>query len=350
MSISIEVDLGCIRDNLGQLKIDAKDKFVCPVLKADAYGHGAVEVAKCIEDISDYFAVATAYEGVTLRRSGIKIPILVLSCSDEDNRACIGNDLTVGVGSLEQAFNLDRSCSKGEKAKVHLQIDTGMQRLGFSDSSAIDEFLLSSFDRLDVLGVYTHIYSGLSRDKQIELFLPFEQKVKDKYACAISHTSSSSYSQDAYGDMIRPGLALYGYPRDRFKPAMNISSKVLEVKRIKGYTTCGYDGVYRCGKTGERIATVSGGYADGILRRYRGVTGVLFEGEILPIISVCMDSVSVLARDTAIRRGDTVYFIGKSENVEQYFDDVAKEVGTIPYEIMTNVSKRARRIYVDHKK
>ncbi len=224
-----------------------------------------------------------------------------------------------------------------------------MHRFGFSTIEELN-FAMKLVNDYPVEGVYSHVYSIQSYGKQIERFKLFEKVVKERYPNAISHLSSTHYVENPYGDMVRLGIGLYGYPRQKFIPAMQISSEVLAVKKISPLEVCGYDGIYTVGSTPQKIAVIKGGYADGILRNRRGVTGVLFDGEILPIVAVCMDSVIVKVDKQNIKRGNKVYFVGKSANTEYYFDEIAKQVGTIPYELMTNLSKRVRRKYIDIQK
>lgn len=349
MSFSIEVDLNAFLYNVKVAKNDAKDKKICAVVKADAYGHGAKYVCRAIENQVDYFAVATASEGKNLRKYGIKKSILVLAPTDSDVCACIDYGLTLGVGSIEQVKRAVRVFNRKNKScPIHIQIDSGMHRFGFCSVVELENAMKLLKD-YTVNGVYSHVYSVESYQKQISRFIPFEQVVKTKFRDAISHISSTMYIGNSYGDMVRLGIGLYGYPREKFQPAMQICSEVLDVKQLPPLSTCGYDGIFLSGKTVQKIAIVKGGYADGILRNRRGLSGVLFDGEILPIIAVCMDSVIVKADNFDISRGDKVYFVGKSGELEYYFDEIARQVGTIPYELMTNLSKRARRKYVDIK-
>lgn len=352
MSIRIYVDTRRILNNLELLREDAKEKLLCAVVKADAYGHGIIRVSKEVEPYVDYFAVAVPIEGKLLRSSGIKKPILVLSFLESDAELCVENDLTVGVTDEVQIKSLIAVSSKIQKvASVHVQVDSGMHRFGIKSTDKLVEMLDFAENKIFVTGIYSHVYSRDSYDTQISRFISFESILKERYPHAISHISSSAYIQNniGYGDMVRPGLALYGYPKGRYLPAMQIESEVLNVVDVEGNDVSGYDGIFKAGKSGSRLAIIEGGYADGILRNRRGTTSVLYRGQLLRIVSVCMDSVSVIADGIDIHRGDKVYFVGESNGVEYYFDDIAKEVGTIPYELMTNTSKRARRDYVDFK-
>ncbi len=351
MPISICVDTGRILSNLKLLRNDAKDKKICAVVKANAYGHGAIEVAETIEKHTDYFGVFNVEEGINLRKAGINKPILAFSFLESDAELCIKHSITAGISSIEQAEALTVISRKLScDAYVHIQVDSGMGRFGVQDERSLVN-LLNACNDLSVTGVYSHLYSRESYLSQIERFKTFENIVKGYYPSVISHISSSSAISegDIYGDMIRPGLALYGYPRNKYLPAMKITGRVLNVSKIKPNETSGYDGIFRADKEGAEIAVVEGGYADGILRNRRGLSFVLYKGSFLPIVAVCMDSVFVFTKGVNIKRGDKVYFVGESEGIEYYFDDIARSVGTIPYELMTNTGKRARINYVDFK-
>ncbi len=350
MSISVNVDLGRILTNLKLVKVDAKDKLICSVVKANAYGHGSIEVAKALESESDYFAVANVEEGILLRQSGITKPILSFTCPFEGLESCINYDITVGISTPEQAIALlDVSQKLSKLVRVHVQIDSGMGRFGVRSTDELNK-LLSIVNGLEIAGVYSHLYSQDSFSLQVERFKFFENIVKEKYPRAISHICATSAisSGKIYGDMVRPGIALYGYPSSKYLPSMTISSKVLALKKLEPNVCSGYEGIFKSGKNGATIAIIEGGYADGIFRNRRGVCSVLHNGEFLPIVSVCMDSVSVIASSTT-RVGDEVLLVGESEGVRYYFDDIAKQVGTIPYELMLNTGKRARINYFDFK-
>lgn len=347
MSLSAYIDLSRLSNNLELLKNGAKDKMICAVVKANAYGHGAVKVCKRIENGVDYFAVASEEEGSVLRLNGITKPILVLCPSDENISLCVKRDLTIGVGSTYQAREVRNVFDKlGGSCPIHIQIDSGMNRFGFSNVLDVKK-ALSIFDGLCVNGVYSHVYSSDSYFNQIDRFKSFEYYVKERFCGVISHISSSFYADKPYGDMIRTGLSLYGYPKDKFQPVMSISSEVLAVKKVCSGQICGYDGIFVCDGIEHKIAIIKGGYADGISRNMRKLSGVLHNGRILPIIAVCMDSVCVLADNTNLTRGDKVVFVGESNSVKYYFDDIAKQIGAIPYELMTNISSRVRREYID---
>ncbi|MBR7111111.1 MAG: alanine racemase, partial [Clostridia bacterium] len=193
MSFSIEIDLNAILDNVKVAKSGAKDKKICAVVKANAYGHGAKKVCSKIENCVDYFAVATGEEGKELRKFGICKPILVLSPTNADTLICINYDLSLSIGCKEQATHAVRLFEKkGKSCPIHLQIDSGMHRFGFSSKAEVFD-VLRRLEKYSVCGVYSHIYSNNSYSKQINRFIPFERIVKDRYPGAISHLSSTSY-------------------------------------------------------------------------------------------------------------------------------------------------------------
>ena len=164
MSICVDVNLGRILTNLNIVRFDAKDKLICSVVKANAYGHGIVEVANSIETASDYFAVATVEEGVLLRKSGIKKPILSFCFTCESLLDCINYDITIGVCTLEQVSYL---VDLPKKPSIHIQIDTGMGRFGLNNEKELS-LLLDKLDGISVTGVYSHLYSKESFYFQLE--------------------------------------------------------------------------------------------------------------------------------------------------------------------------------------
>lgn len=340
----IRTDEERILKNFEVLKKKSGDKSICAVVKANAYGHGADTIASLLQDRVDYFGVATASEGVKLRKFGVEKPILLLAFRPYESDLCVEYGLTVGVSTKEECEALYRSSKKFSKpTKVHVQVDSGMNRFGVKTVAELSK-LFVYLDTLSVSGVYSHIYSDSSAYYQIGTFALFESMVKARYQSAISHISATSsvVKDRSYGDMIRLGLGLYGYPRGDLLPVMNVTSTVLQIKNLEPFSSAGYDGVFSAGQSGTTIAIVDGGYADGVFRSMMG-SRVICRGQFFKIVAVCMDTVIVEINDAKVEVGDTVVLIGESGDLFQYADDIAKRCNTIPYEIMTGFGNLARR-------
>lgn len=343
MGLRIRTDEERILQNFEVLKKKAGDKLTCAVVKANAYGHGAVKVGNLLKDKVDYFGVATAKEGVELRKSGIDKPILLLAFRPYESDICVENDITVGVSAASECDSLVNSGKKySKKAKVHVQVDSGMNRFGVKTVAELTA-LFSFLDELNVTGVYSHVYSDNSAYYQIGTFALFESMVKVRYGEVVSHISATSslMKNRVYGDMVRFGLGLYGYPRGELMPVMDATSTVLQIKKLEPFATAGYDGVFSAGNVGTTVAIVDGGYADGISRSMIGVK-LLCGGKFFPVVAICMDTVIIEIKDEDVRVGDTVVLIGESEKQFQYADDIAKSCNTIPYEIISGFGNLAR--------
>lgn len=344
MGLDIRTDRERLLRNLNTLKEKAKGKLICAVVKANAYGHGANNVSSVLQNEVDYFAVATAYEGAELRKCGIKKPILLLSFKNEDADICVENDLTVSVFSLTQISALDGSARKYNKTpRVHLKIDTGMNRFGVKTLFCAEEILANAKNLL-IDGVYTHFYSANSIKKQTEKFIDFEKLVKEYNCCAISHLSATTavLSGAIYGDMVRLGIGLYGYSYSKLFPVMQVKSRVLAIKKLSIGESSGYDGIYSPNRK-SIIAIIDGGYADGIFRSFIGKVSVLCKGKVYRIVAVCMDSFVIEVDDTNLSVGDEVVIIGESKGKHTDADYIAKAINTIPYEILTSFGNLKRR-------
>ena len=344
MGLDIRTDRERLLRNLKTLKEKAKNKLICAVVKANAYGHGANIVSSIVQNEVDYFAVATPCEGVELRKNGIKKPILLLSFKTEDADICVENDLTVSVFTMSQIMALEHSAKVYNKTPcAHLKIDTGMNRFGVKTLREAKQILATTKNVL-VNGVYTHFYSAESIDKQTEKFLDFEKLVKEYNSLAISHLSATTavLSGAVYGDMVRLGIGLYGYPSSNLCPVMQVKSRILAIKELSKGEISGYNGVYSPNRK-TKIAIVDGGYADGVSRSFLGNVSVLCKGKMYKIVAVCMDSFIIEINDSNLSVGDEVLLIGESEGKSIDAECIAEAVNTIPYEIITSFGNLARR-------
>lgn len=365
----VEIDVNAILNNLWEIK-KISNKKVYAVVKADAYGHGAVEISRVLEkNGADGFAVSNILEAEELRQAGIKLPILILGYTPTElaYRLAEGN-ISQCVFSKEYAVSLDNQAKlSGMKISVHLKLDTGMGRIGFDCRT--DELLgirdakeVLSLSNLNTEGVFTHfaVADGVSNeDKNFtnEQYSRFKNAVsvleKTGHKFKVCHCGNSAATLTLKMDnmdAVRAGIILYGLtpdtsfplPKD-FKPAMSMYSVVSDVKTVDSGQTISYGRTYKTeGK--RKIATVTAGYADGVPRLLSNNGFVIIHGKRAAIVGrVCMDQFCVDVTDIEnVTEGDTVTIFGKGLPVEE----VAKEAGTINYEIVCGINKRVPRILI----
>ena len=360
-----EINLDNINFNLNNIKkLLKEDTKICTVLKANAYGHGSVEIAKFLENKNvDYFAVARLEEAIELRENNIKMPILCLGFVPEESlEYAIKNNITLTIYSLETAKKLNDISEKiGVNANIHIKIDTGMSRIGFEvNEESIDQIIkIANLKNLYIEGIYTHFAKSDEIDKdftykQVNRFKFIIDNIEKKgINIPIKHVSNSAAIMDLPNlnfNMVRCGIVLYGcYPSDevikdrlQLKPAMTLKTRVSHIKELKDGTGISYGLRYKTRKQ-EKIATIPIGYADGFTRMQNNPK-VSINNEVFNVVGrICMDQCMVrIDKDIDIKIGDEVIIFGES-NISA--DDIAKDLGTINYEILCMVSRRVDRIY-----
>ncbi|EGT2229595.1 TPA: alanine racemase [Clostridioides difficile] len=363
-----EINLDNLRFNLNNIKnLLEEDIKICGVIKADAYGHGAVEVAKLLEkEKVDYLAVARTAEGIELRQNGITLPILNLGYTpDEAFEDSIKNKITMTVYSLETAQKINEIAkSLGEKACVHVKIDSGMTRIGFQpNEESVQEIIeLNKLEYIDLEGMFTHFATAdeVSKEytyKQANNYKFMSDKLDEAgVKIAIKHVSNSAAIMDCPDlrlNMVRAGIILYGhYPSDdvfkdrlELRPAMKLKSKIGHIKQVEPGVGISYGLKYTTtGK--ETIATVPIGYADGFTRIQKNPK-VIIKGEVFDVVGrICMDQIMVrIDKDIDIKVGDEVILFGEGEVTAER---IAKDLGTINYEVLCMISRRVDRVYMEN--
>ncbi len=362
-----EIDLAAIRHNFDQLKAKLPPETkVLSIVKADAYGHGAVAVAHALESRTDFFAVSAVSEGVELRRAGITKPILLLSyTSPAEFDLLLNHDIRAAVFSLADAKKLsDCALAHGKKAVVHLAVDTGMGRIGFpvTEEAADEAEQIGLLPGLTVEGVFSHYATADMADKteanaQTERFRLFLELLENRgMDIPIRHICNSAGAMEFSDcfDMVRLGIALYGlFPSDEvsragfdLRPAMRVVSHVIHVKRVAAGTAIGYGRTWIAPEP-RTIATVCIGYADGFNRAFSNKGYVLIRGKRAPVVGkVCMDQIMVDVTDipgAAVE--DEVTVLGRDGDEEITADALGKAIGTIGYEVICNFMPRVVRVY-----
>lgn len=373
-----EVDVDAIKHNYKVIRnaVDEQAQIMC-VIKADAYGHGAVFLGKLYEKIgADRFAVSNIEEALQLRENGISLPVLILGYTPASMAGVLAeNNISQAVFSEEYAEELSEEAVKQNvKVKIHIKMDTGMSRIGFMyqnkerDSSSLkavkNACLMSG---LEVEGIFTHFAVSDEGDEgrnatihQLECFADAVQRLKEEgLHFDVVHCSNSGavidYKQ-AHFNCVRAGIILYGLSpskklegRLELHPAMQIKSVIAQVKTIEPGTPVSYGGTFVADKP-IRLATVPIGYADGYTRCLGNRAYMTVNGKKAPVVGrVCMDQLMLdVSGIDNVRSGDEVIVIGNGENNTLSFDDVAELTGTINYELVCLVGKRVPRVYIRH--
>jgi alanine racemase len=356
-----EIDLGAMAHNLAAARAVAAGCRVYAVVKADAYGHGLVPVARWLEQQAvDGLCVALAEEGLTLRAAGVTVPILVLSGAYGDaHERVLAAHLTPVIYSYAQAEAFHQA-AEGRELAVHLKIDTGMGRLGvpLHELSALLD-ALAGLPRLRLEGVMTHLSSADSdpafTQAQLARFeLALAQVRARGFSPRFVHAANSAGTYcfgDARQNLVRVGIALYGVPPApgegaTLQPVMNLRSEVLALRELPAGSAVGYDQTYRTTRD-TRIATVPIGYGDGLMRAASNRGCMLVRGQRCPIVGrISMDLTTLDVTELAeCSVGDEVMVIGRQGENRISAEELARACETIAYEVLTNISPRVPRVY-----
>jgi alanine racemase len=362
----VEVDLTRLQQNLDSIKEKVKPSKTMLVLKANAYGHGLKDVALYLAEKVDYLGVAVLEEGVLLREIGIKTPILVMGGIWGDQIPnYIKNDLTLTASSVERLEQIDLVAkSIGKKARIHLKIDTGMERIGvhYYNAEILQNASLTCCRNVIVEGIYSHFANSDSSDLshanlQLERFnevLRFYEK--RSLPTPMKHMANSAavlQMPDSYFDLVRPGILMYGvYPSKeckktiQVKPALSWKSRVVYFKVVKPGHPVSYGSIWKSDHL-VRIVTIPVGYGDGYFRSMSNKASVIIRGQKYPQVGrVCMDQIMVNIEWGSAYNGDEVTLIGESDGEKITVEDLADWADTIPYEILTNINTRVPRVYI----
>ena len=362
-----EINLDALQHNFRQVRSRVGSQVrIMAVVKANAYGHGILEVASALlEARADYLGVARAGEGVLLRESGIEAPILVFTPPfAEQSEIFLDHNLEATVCTAQSVQVLDAlSSSRGRQAAVHVKVDTGMGRLGVDYREAIDFVrYVASCNHLDLRGFYTHFATADEKDKgfarkQLSRFHDLVSTLRNVgVEIAMSHCANSGAILDleeSYYDMVRPGIMLYGYYPSHetseslpLRPVLSLKSKISFLKRVDAGTSISYGRKYITAAP-TTIASVPIGYADGLNRHLTNTGEAIVRGRRYPLVgTVCMDHVMLdVGTSGTVNIGDEVTFIGVDGEERITAWDIADKLGTIPYEVCCAISERVPRVY-----
>lgn len=359
----LELNLPACQDNYRYFRslLEPSTRLLV-LVKANAYGHGAVEFAAMMQNCgADYLAVALPVEGVELRRAGISLPILVLTAGTDFFDEIIDCNLEPGIPNL---YTLKALCAvleaRGIKDfPIHIKLDTGMHRLGFMTNELEElESFLADCPYVKVKSIYSHLAAAEDPEEdsftlgQIRMFRTNADSItaslgyKPMYH-VLNSAGIERFSQYQF-DMVRLGIGIYGIsalPEVRLKPVASLKVKVLQVKTLGPQDgTIGYNRWGKISHEGTTIATVPVGYADGLDRHLgRGNASFSINGHRVPTIgNICMDMCMLDVTGVPVQAGDTVTIFGEDPTV----NELARILGTIPYEILTSVPRRIERVVI----
>ena len=370
----VEIDLGALRRNVRAFKNMLKPRQrLCCVLKADAYGHGAVRCASVMQSAgADMFAVATVAEGIQLRESGVMLPILVLSQPPETAiDALLDYAIMPSVYTVEFALTYgERAVQRGMVGRYHLAIETGMNRIGVHCTDAVDLRRAIDFHRgLACDGVFTHFATaddpdGWDFNLQRKRFEETVAAMQDAgYDCGIVHcdnTPATILRPETHFDMVRVGIGLYGLypcddarPRISLDPVMSVRARITRTTHPAMGEGVSYGFTYRVPRTAVQVCTLPLGYADGLSRTLSNRMDVLYRGKrARQVGNICMDQCMFALTQTpahpvpTAEEGEMVTIVGRDGDEEITLDEMAALRGTINYEVACGFGMRLEKVYM----
>lgn len=368
-----EINLNNLINNIDEINKKSNNSEIIGVVKANAYGHGAVEISKTLLSCNiKKLAVANIVEAIELRENDITAPIMLLGVSEDfaiDN--LIDYDVEPTVSTLHFAKNLNESAIKKNKTmKIHIALDSGMGRIGFRNTSQdIDDIVsISKLSNLKIDSIFSHFSTADSIDKsysnmQMDIYNSIISKLKER-GVAISKKNLSNSAAiidipNSHYDYVRPGIIQYGYyPSDEvnkndinIKPVLTWKTRIVHIKEVDENEYIGYGKTYKTNKK-TLIATLPVGYADGYSRGLSNKGSVIIKGKLAPIIgNVCMDQFMVDVTDIEdVKLGDEVILLGSDGEIKFDAEDMANILNTISYEVLCLIGRRAPRVYIKDKK
>ncbi|GAA8320776.1 alanine racemase [Helicobacter pylori] len=370
----VEVNTASLRYNFDAVKnIVPKDACVMAVVKANAYGAGAIKASEIfLQEGANYLGVATLDEALELRSHFSQTPILILGYSPNTNASMlIDNDLSAMVFSLEQAEVFSQMALKAKKRlKIHLKIDTGMHRLGLEPNFKSIETIkkIRALKGLEVEGIFTHLSNADANIKthaknQMKAFNAFleqllDQKIEFQYRHAYNSAGILSLcngNENRFLNLYRPGIMLYGfYPSSEMKEScptilknvISLKARIVQIKRVKKGEFIGY-GEHFYTNEETLVGVLALGYADGLVRALGNRIQVAINNQLAPLIGkVCMDQCFVKLNNIEAKEGDEVILFGDKSAKANDASEIATLLNTIPYETISTLSKRLERVYV----
>ena len=346
----LEINLKALEKNIKKLiRMCGDYDYHFGVVKADCYGQSGIKsIRAIIKGGCNYLAVATLDEALDIRKK-LDIPILCLGVvSSQYIETCVQNNITITVNSLEYLKEIIEE--EPEELKVHLKINTGMNRLGISDNKEVLEAVkLMKENDIELEGIYTHIYDASNEKRYLEQIKQFEKTLKgiDLDDIPIIHISASeaiaNYEKPDFVNGCRFGIIMYGFAESEeifLEGTARLVSEVVQIHELKPGDTVGYDGAFEVNEE-TKVAVVSIGYADGVIRKNTGRNVYINDKEYEIIGNICMDMLFVKV-DEDVQVHDEVEILRDNEHIKE----VARYLDTIPYEVLCSIGKRVPRIYL----
>ncbi|GAA9094239.1 alanine racemase [Helicobacter pylori] len=370
----VEVDISSLRHNFSAVKsIVPKDAHIMAVVKANAYGAGAIKASEIfLQEGANYLGVATLDEALELRSHFSKTPILILGYSPNSNASMlIDNDLSAMIFSLEQAEVFSQMALKSQKRlKTHLKIDTGMHRLGLEPNFKSIEIIkkICALKGLEVEGIFTHLSNADANIKthaknQMKAFNAFleqllNQKIEFQYRHAYNSAGILSLcngNENRLLNLYRPGIMLYGfYPSNGMKETcptilknvISLKAQIVQIRSVKKGEFIGY-GEHFYTNEETLVGVLALGYADGLMRALGNRIQVAINNQLAPLIGkVCMDQCFIKLNNIQAKEGDEVILFGDKSAKANDASEIAALLNTIPYETISTLSKRLERVYI----
>ncbi|GAA6939189.1 alanine racemase [Helicobacter pylori] len=370
----VEVNTASLRHNFSAVKsIVPKDAHIMAVVKANAYGAGAIKASEIfLQEGANYLGVATLDEALELRSHFPKTPILILGYSPNSNASMlIDNDLSTMIFSLEQAEVFSQTALKSQKRlKIHLKIDTGMHRLGLEPNSKSIEIIkkIRALKGLEIEGIFTHLSNADAKIKthaknQMKAFNAFleqllDQKIEFQYRHAYNSAGILSLcngNENRFLNLYRPGIMLYGfYPSNGMKETcptilknvISLKAQIVQIRSVKKGEFIGY-GEHFYTNEETLVGVLALGYADGLMRALGNRIQVAINNQLAPLIGkVCMDQCFVKLNNIQAKEGDEVILFGDKSAKANDASEIAALLNTIPYETISTLSKRLERVYI----
>lgn len=365
------VNLNAIKHNIAEVKKKLNPStMLMAIIKADAYGHGAIPIAKAVGECGmiDAYGVAIIEEALELREAGIQKPILILGYTPKEQYDLIvANDISQTVYQYDMAEALsDEAVRQGKTAKLHIKIDTGMGRIGFTDTEETISIIkrIATLPGIQIEGVFSHFAKADEMDREATLLQlkryknMIDRLEKEQITIPIKHIANSAgiiEFPDAYFNMVRAGIVIYGiYPSDcvnqkeiKLIPAMELKTHVIYVKEVPAGCAISYGGTFITSKP-TKIATIPVGYADGYSRNLSNHGKVIIHGQYAPIIGrICMDQFMVdVSNIENVNQGDVVTLLGRDGDSYISVEELSEWSHSFPYELVCTVGKRIPRVYI----
>jgi alanine racemase len=363
----IEIDLDAVRHNFGSIRKKVGDDIkILAIVKADAYGHGAVEISKTLSKNGvDMFGIADLEEGIELRENNINVPMLLLNpILPEQTDEVVKHSLGITVYDLDVARKMSAIAKRSHcSIKVHVEVDTGMGGTGAHPDKVLSLIKsLSLIENLTIEGIFTHFHSCDEKDKsftheQIKIFKKtLKQLEEEKIRIPLAHAANSAAIldiRDSYFNMVRPGLILYGILPSNYvsksidlKPVMSLKTRIINIKHLDSGSTVSYGRTFKILKS-TIVATIPVGYKDGFSRYFSNLGKVLVNGRQTSIIGrVCMDRCFIDVTNVPnVNIGNEAVLYGKQNNETISIESSAELIDTIPYEIVCNIGRKVPKIY-----